>query len=290
MSDHSHPRVAKTAPVADATRRRSRRERSKPGVTVPRWLFYVLVASAVLLAGLLIVVWVPAQLLSQALLPVATVLAVGAAVFFLWRWYWARTPQGSDISGMEWSEFQPLLSQFLERQGYALVESGNRPGVVDFVVRKDRQTFLVHAKSWKAGKLDIGVVSKLYDAMVSRGVGFGIVVSASKFGRGAQSFARETQIQLIDGAMLKMWFKRHVNSLARVQAEEAKLAAVPDAPADAMDTRMMSEFLPLASPSCPLCSAPMKERKATKGRFAGTKFWGCTRHPQCKGLKRWGQA
>jgi restriction system protein len=224
-------------------------------------------------------------------------LSVAGAVFFVWRWFSSRVPKRTDIERLDWSEFQPLLCQFLERQGYILVESGNRPGIVDLVVRKDRQTFVVHAKSWNAGKLDLGVVSKLYDAMLTRGVNSGIVVSGSKFGRGAQAFARETQIQLIDGTLLRLWFKRHLHSQARMEAEQAKLTTAQPADPEPMETRMLPEFFSPVSayvapmtPSCPLCSAPMKERKARKGRHAGTKFWGCTRSPQCKGIKRWGEA
>ena len=63
----------------------------------------------------------------------------------------------------------------------------------------------------------------------------------------------------------------------------------------AMDTNMLSEFAatstlgPPQVPACPLCEAPMRERTARKGRHAGRKFWGCTKAPKCKGVRKWEQ-
>lgn len=42
------------------------------------------------------------------------------------------------------------------------------------------------------------------------------------------------------------------------------------------------ENVPTAVPSCPKCSVPMVERKATKGRNAGQSFYGCPNYPRCR--------
>lgn len=39
--------------------------------------------------------------------------------------------------------------------------------------------------------------------------------------------------------------------------------------------------------SCPECGAPMVKRTARKGSNAGSKFWGCSRFPECRGTRRW---
>jgi|MudIll2142460700_1097286.scaffolds.fasta_scaffold36545_3 hypothetical protein len=39
-----------------------------------------------------------------------------------------------------------------------------------------------------------------------------------------------------------------------------------------------------APPSCPKCSSPMVLRKAAAGKYAGKRFWGCSRYPECKTL------
>lgn len=40
-----------------------------------------------------------------------------------------------------------------------------------------------------------------------------------------------------------------------------------------------------ATPACPKCHAPMRLRHARKGPHAGGTFWGCTRYPDCDGLR-----
>lgn len=40
-----------------------------------------------------------------------------------------------------------------------------------------------------------------------------------------------------------------------------------------------------ATPSCPRCGSAMRQRRATRGRNAGSYFWGCSRFPNCKGTR-----
>ncbi|MQT77935.1 topoisomerase DNA-binding C4 zinc finger domain-containing protein [Pseudomonas helleri] len=35
---------------------------------------------------------------------------------------------------------------------------------------------------------------------------------------------------------------------------------------------------------CPKCGSRMSMRTATKGRYNGNKFWGCTKFPKCNGI------
>ncbi|ODV18584.1 MAG: hypothetical protein BGP24_22460 [Lysobacterales bacterium 69-70] len=42
---------------------------------------------------------------------------------------------------------------------------------------------------------------------------------------------------------------------------------------------------PPSTPTCPVCSAVMVRRQARKGSRAGSFFWGCSRFPQCRGVK-----
>ena len=37
-----------------------------------------------------------------------------------------------------------------------------------------------------------------------------------------------------------------------------------------------------AAPACPRCGKPMALRTARKGAHAGSQFWGCSAHPECK--------
>jgi restriction system protein len=38
--------------------------------------------------------------------------------------------------------------------------------------------------------------------------------------------------------------------------------------------------------ACPLCGKPMALRTARKGPYAGSRFWGCTGYPECKGTEK----
>jgi restriction system protein len=40
-----------------------------------------------------------------------------------------------------------------------------------------------------------------------------------------------------------------------------------------------------AAPVCPECGASMRKRKAKAGKNAGGEFWGCSKYPQCNGLR-----
>jgi restriction system protein len=218
-----------------------------------------------------------------------------AAVVPLWRQQRSMRKRQSDLQAMDWSEFQPLLCQLLEQQGYSVSESGNRPGMVDLVLRKDRRTILVHAKSWRSGRLGVMEVRELYAAMVTRSALGGMVVSCGRFGRNAMAFARETQIMLVDGAVLQSWMQKHMHQSTRPAPEEVEPATPEPPPRPDLDTNMLSEFAatstlgPAPVPACPLCEAPMRERTARKGRHAGRKFWGCTKAPACKGVRKWEQ-
>lgn len=41
----------------------------------------------------------------------------------------------------------------------------------------------------------------------------------------------------------------------------------------------------LKKTSCPKCGAPMNKKTARQGRYAGNDFWGCSKYPQCKGIR-----
>ena len=40
-----------------------------------------------------------------------------------------------------------------------------------------------------------------------------------------------------------------------------------------------------SEPKCPQCGEKMVQRTATRGKYAGKKFWGCSNYPNCKGIR-----
>lgn len=44
------------------------------------------------------------------------------------------------------------------------------------------------------------------------------------------------------------------------------------------------DFEEIEIPFCPKCGSKMVLRTAKNGQYAGNKFWGCSKYPNCKGL------
>jgi ssDNA-binding Zn-finger/Zn-ribbon topoisomerase 1 len=42
----------------------------------------------------------------------------------------------------------------------------------------------------------------------------------------------------------------------------------------------------IVAPVCPKCGGELIQRAATKGQYAGQKFWGCSNFPKCKFTKK----
>jgi len=94
-----------------------------------------------------------------------------------------------------------------------------------------------------------------------------IIVTTGNFTRDARDFAAGKPIQLVDGPQL----------LALVQSVQAKR---PDS--ENQPTPTAAET---AAPACPQCGKPMVQRIARRGSNAGSRFWGCSAYPACKGIR-----
>jgi len=66
---------------------------------------------------------------------------------------------------------------------------------------------------------------------------------------------------------------------ARTQAREKRASS------DTSDKSDPSTQSKTPAPDCPLCGHPMRLRAARKGARAGTRFWGCSTFPACKGTR-----
>lgn len=98
-------------------------------------------------------------------------------------------------------EFDARLLAALREQGYEPVHV--RPGRrVDLALRRDRGTYLVYSRDWRADKLGAEVVRELHASVESQGAAGGFVVCAGRFSREAQRVAAGTPLRLIDGAAL----------------------------------------------------------------------------------------
>ena len=88
------------------------------------------------------------------------------------------------------------------------------------------------------------------------------------------------QIQRLEKDFLNEGGIRERMTKARLAFLQHKLSVSSQSSASSMSSTPYS-----SSPSCPLCSSPMKLRTAKQGKNAGSQFWGCSQYPKCKGTK-----
>ena len=257
---------------------------------------------------------------------------LGAAVSFMRRHRrraLVDTVTGSDaaaaLDGMSWREFELLVGESFRRQGWQVAEQGGAQadGGVDLILRRDRETFVVQCKQWKAFKVGVGVVRDLYGVMAARGAAGGFVVTSGRFTAEARRFAEGRNVRLIDGPALLALIRpargagapSSASSSARARPATGGAATGVQPPpsstsglgsAAASTSTITSTWVPprdgapapsapmhagpapggdVAAPACPTCEAAMVRRMARTGARAGASFWGCSRFPYCRGTR-----
>lgn len=78
------------------------------------------------------------------------------------------------------------------------------------------------------------------------------------------------------GFAIYSFFNGRSEAQDRKKRETAQALLPPKPPA--------SEWVQLGL--CPLCGSNVVQRTARKGRYAGKVFFGCTRYPRCKGIRK----
>lgn len=181
----------------------------------------------------------------------------------------AQGPSGaSAVHGMSWREFEMLVGEAFRQQGYTVAETGaaGPDGGVDLVLRKGTERYLVQCKQWRALKVGVSVVREHYGVMAAQGAAGGFVVTSGRFTQEAEAFAAGRNMELIDGPRLQAM-------IDAARATKPAKAPMPDA-------------TPAMTPYCPTCQSPMVMRTAAKGANAGSRFWGCTKYPKCRGTRQ----
>lgn len=190
-------------------------------------------------------------------------LAAGVSAFFQYRK--GRLPERKtgpgSVAEASWRQFLSQVSEAFRRKGFMVLDNpeGGPDGVVDIWLRKNGEVSFVQCKYWKARSVGVKAVSDLYSVMTAESVKHGIIVTHGGFTTEARKFAKASSIELIDGHQL-------TPMIASVQQGE--------------DTEDQKE----AAPTCPKCGSEMVQRIARKGPYAGKRFWGCSKFPECRGL------
>ena len=204
---------------------------------------------------------------------------------------------GIDVGSMRWREFETLIGRAFELQGFHMNDAG-APGAdagIDLLMRKERQTYLVHCKTWRAEKVGIETLQAVQVAMKTRGAVGGFILTSGRFSRDATAAASGLNIRAMDGPALQAMLVLARSQAARAERVPVAVAepvasptpAVQAAPVVAIPASAAQPGSPAAlSLPCPVCRADMKMRLAKRGVHAGQYFWGCVRHPECKGTRR----
>jgi restriction system protein len=179
-----------------------------------------------------------------------------------------RTNSRFAVASMSWREFERLVSEAFQAQGFTVTGfGGNRPeGGVDLGISKNGERYLVQCKHWRKHQVGITVVRELNGAVAAMDADGGYVVTGGAFTREAQEFADSFGILLVDGAAL----------------EELIGSVRSGTPASVSNVKVAGE----SAPMCPRCGAGMVRRKAIRGEFIGQSFWGCQQYPMCTAILR----
>jgi restriction system protein len=172
-----------------------------------------------------------------------------------------RAPRDK-LDTLSWRQFEELVHEYFLRKGFVVAETEQGPdGGVDLRLRKDGRTATVQCKHWRKKKVDVKTVREQLGVMTALGADEGFVVTSGVFTNDARDFARGQPITLIDGGELR--------GLMGIFAWDH-----------------VEERPPRREPSCPGCGSDMVLRTARKGRNAGGQFWGCSRFPDCRGIRQ----
>lgn len=201
----------------------------------------------------------------QYIIPAAILLgSMISAINRFWRVSLFLKATGRDASSvirnMTWYEFELLIGEAFRRQGYTVEETPVGPdGGIDLVLHKERETFLVQCKHWKASKVSVQVVREFYGVVASSGAAGGFVITSGMFTKPAWAFAKPLNLTLIGGRDLAEMLKGIERPTIIADKEEG------------------------TDPNCPRCGSAMILRTANKGDNKGQRFYGCSTFPACRG-------
>ena len=146
-------------------------------------------------------------------LALAAVAATGlvATVWLVRRRRNQSTGSGDAFAGMRERAFESLVAEAFQAQGYEPVKAaGDKVAAMagELMLRRERTTFLVECRYWKAPKVGVDVVHALQRTMAARGASAGFVLSRGRFSREATALAGGCSIRLVDGPALQAMVDR----------------------------------------------------------------------------------
>jgi restriction system protein len=223
----------------------------------------------------------------------AIALPVAGLVLCLWllaeivKWQRRRLLDGQSgidsIRDLSWQEFEYLVGEAYRRQGFVVQETGSPSGDggIDLLLTRGPERVLVQCKQWKKRRVGVKPVRELYGVMVSEGASKAILITSGSFTPEARRFAEKSAVVLIEGPELSRMVSTVKTSRSSPENGRIEAGARTPVPVPTESSRLSAEV----APECPKCGAAMVLREARKGPNAGSRFWGCSRFPQCRGTK-----
>lgn len=181
------------------------------------------------------------------------------------------------IAHADWREFERLTARALRDSGFDVRENHSNlaeaDGGVDLVAHRAGKSYVVQCKHWRRSEVDVKVVRELYGVMSARGDDGCIIVCTGGFTKPAKSWSKAKPVTLLHGEALERML------------DGSRLEHVTPTPSAAERREIQRRNRSGRGLSCPVCGADMALRKAKQGPNPGQEFWGCTRFPQCKGIR-----
>lgn len=178
------------------------------------------------------------------------------------------------LKALEWKRFEILCATYFEAIGLRSRRTHAGPdGGVDIRLYPEGSTapgILIQCKAWREWPVGVALVRELFGVMAAEKVREGILVTTSTFTPEAIAFAKGKNIHLIDGE----------NFLGKLLAlDEARQHTI---------RKLVTEG-DYTTPTCPSCGDGTKMRLRV-AKKEGSRFWGCSRFPECKSTMRVGRA
>lgn len=167
----------------------------------------------------------------------------------------ARQSGIESVRGLSWDDFERIVGEIFRQRGYRVVENqahGADRGI-DLRLAGLGESIVVQCKHWNTNSVGVSLVRELLGVTVSEQATRGILVCSGTFTRSAKAFAQQNGIELIDGDELV--------ALAGISSDT------------------------FSQEGCPRCGASMVQRMAKRGTNAGRSFMGCSRYPECRGIR-----
>lgn len=220
----------------------------------------------------------------------AIALPVAGLVLFAWliaelqKWRRRRLLDGQSglesIRGLSWQEFEHLVGEAYRRMGYVVQETGNTggDGGIDLSLARGGERVVVQCKQWRTRRVGVRPVRELYGVMTGEGASSAILVTCGSFTKEAKLFAEGKPLTLVEGPELC--------GLVRAVKTGGNATPVVGAGQPTAESPSAHGWATAVTQKCPLCGSEMVLRTAKKGQHAGSRFWGCSKFPTCRGTRQ----